>query len=616
VNYWTGSAWSSLGTITGTGWSNFTATTGLTSSTYTIQLKGALESSDLSQDSWNIDAVMLRTWDTTGGPHGHNWMIWSDGSNPDILAPWSWSFNFPDGLGYYEFYSIGKYGLNTETAPGTADASCRLRYQYTLTIGFVGSGSVEAAPAPPYYYNDPVTLTPMPTTGWSFDHWSGDDVTDLVDIGGGSWSITMDDDKSLTATFYEYGSITVIKDAVPDDLQIFSFTGGLGSFTLVDNGGTNSRTFTGLDAGTYTVTETVPSGWYLTDIDIDDPSSDSSFTLPSTTTLLDDGFEGSSSTWDDNWDSISHSWFRSSTRFSGSYSAGSDYDSEGAFTCDNLDASGATSIGISFWYQLDDTEDSDLTLSYYDGSNYDFIANIGGGTEYTWLHYSAVITDSQYFNTNFRIRFSSTLDSGENVWVDDVLITKEVVGKATIVLSVGEDVTVTFTNKLPQTITLRPDAVGTTTQLTRNGGSANWDQVNEETADDSTTYVYGTGDDSSQTDTYNVPDQSLTGTITNVRIYIRAFENYDRDDVYAWTAIRIGTGSIEYGTEIGTTTSWTNYYTAYATKTGNLGSGSWTWADIDDLQIGVGLQSHYSSGSSTWRYAECTQVWAEVTYIP
>ncbi|DAC72004.1 MAG TPA: hypothetical protein DSN98_07500, partial [Thermoplasmata archaeon] len=37
VNYWTGSAWSLLGTITSTGWSNFTAT-GLSSSPYTIQL--------------------------------------------------------------------------------------------------------------------------------------------------------------------------------------------------------------------------------------------------------------------------------------------------------------------------------------------------------------------------------------------------------------------------------------------------------------------------------------------------------------------------------------------------------------------------------------------------
>jgi len=63
VNYWTGSAWSSLETITGAGWANVTAT-GLTSSTYTIQLKGAIESSDSSQDTWTIDAIFLHLWTT------------------------------------------------------------------------------------------------------------------------------------------------------------------------------------------------------------------------------------------------------------------------------------------------------------------------------------------------------------------------------------------------------------------------------------------------------------------------------------------------------------------------------------------------------------------------
>jgi hypothetical protein len=129
VKYWTGLTWSSLGTITGTGWSNFTATD-LTSSTYTIQLKGASESGDASRDSWAIDAIMLHTWDTShGGLHGHDWMIWSGTGNPDNSSPWSWSFNFPDGYGYYEFYSIGKdigyCGGDIESAPVSADARCR-----------------------------------------------------------------------------------------------------------------------------------------------------------------------------------------------------------------------------------------------------------------------------------------------------------------------------------------------------------------------------------------------------------------------------------------------------------------------------------------------------------
>ena len=76
-------------------------------------------------------------------------------------------------------------------------------------------------------------------------------------------------------------------------------------------------------------------------------------------------------------------------------------------------------------------------------------------------------------------------------------------------------------------------------------------------------------------------------------------ETETRNDVYAWTAIRIGGGSMQYGTQIDTTTSWANYYTDYATKTGNLGSGAWTWTDINNIQIGVGLQPSFGS-SDRW----------------
>jgi uncharacterized protein (DUF427 family) len=123
VYYWTGSTWSQLGTITNLGWSNFTAV-GLTSSTYTIRLLGDSESGDSTQDIWNIDVIMLHTWNITGGSHGHNWIPWIDSNNPDTSSPWSWSFNFPDGLGYYEFYSIGKHNGVIEETPMTADASC------------------------------------------------------------------------------------------------------------------------------------------------------------------------------------------------------------------------------------------------------------------------------------------------------------------------------------------------------------------------------------------------------------------------------------------------------------------------------------------------------------
>ena len=48
----------------------------------------------------------------------------------DDVSPWSWSFNFQNGIGYYEFYSIGKKsGLSDESPPSSADARCNYRNQ-------------------------------------------------------------------------------------------------------------------------------------------------------------------------------------------------------------------------------------------------------------------------------------------------------------------------------------------------------------------------------------------------------------------------------------------------------------------------------------------------------
>ncbi len=65
------------------------------------------------------------------------------------------------------------------------------------------------------------------------------------------------------------GSITVIKDAQPNDPQDFSFTTtgtGLSSFSLDDDSDStlsNTKIFTGLDAGSYSVAETLEAGWTL-----------------------------------------------------------------------------------------------------------------------------------------------------------------------------------------------------------------------------------------------------------------------------------------------------------------------------------------------------------------
>ena len=66
---------------------------------------------------------------------------------------------------------------------------------YTLTVNTVGSGSVTRSNPGPYHLGDVVNLTPVPVAGWSFSSWSG------ACTGSGACSVTMDADKTVTATF-------------------------------------------------------------------------------------------------------------------------------------------------------------------------------------------------------------------------------------------------------------------------------------------------------------------------------------------------------------------------------------------------------------------------------
>ncbi|MHB1086597.1 MAG: calcium-binding protein, partial [Minisyncoccota bacterium] len=99
---------------------------------------------------------------------------------------------------------------------------------------------------------------------------------DFCDAGSGSNTLT-----NCEVTGGTEG-IIIAKEATPEGSQSFSFTGGLGSFSLVDDGVTSNYSFFNPSNATYTVEETVPSGWDLTSISCWDPSN-------GTTTDLEDG---------------------------------------------------------------------------------------------------------------------------------------------------------------------------------------------------------------------------------------------------------------------------------------------------------------------------------------
>jgi hypothetical protein len=93
-----------------------------------------------------------------------------------------------------------------------------------------------------------------------------------------SGSIALGETKTCTITNEEKtAKLTIVKDAQPNDLIDFSFNGGqvLGSFLLDDDAGVadkglngdvdrdQSKTFTNLNTGSYTVTETEPNAFWV-----------------------------------------------------------------------------------------------------------------------------------------------------------------------------------------------------------------------------------------------------------------------------------------------------------------------------------------------------------------
>jgi hypothetical protein len=141
-------------------------------------------------------------------------------------------------------------------------------------------------------------------------------------------------------------------------------------------------------------------------------------------TMLDDNFESDFSLWTDN--GITDWTLATDQYVSATHSAYAGSASTNLYS-DNLDMSDATMINVTFSYRINAIDANDnINIYYYDGADYDLIDEIGDDAEATWLTFSQVTTDSQYFDNGFHIYFdSSSIDTNENIWIDNVLIIKE-----------------------------------------------------------------------------------------------------------------------------------------------------------------------------------------------
>lgn len=151
--------------------------------------------------------------------------------------------------------------------------------------------------------------------------------------------------------------------------------------------------------------------------------------------------------------------------------------------------------------------------------------------------------------------------------------------------------------------TLRPNAAGDITELTPHGAVNNWQCVDEAVPDEDTTYVDIEDDD--KKDLYNLPAHSGSGTINKITVYQRSKEA--APEAVSYSVIKIG-GIIHYGDLKAMTTSYQTFNHEWAINPTT--SVAWTWADIDNLQIGVRLDVI----SGTHNFGYCTQVYVEVDY--
>jgi hypothetical protein len=155
---------------------------------------------------------------------------------------------------------------------------------------------------------------------------------------------------------------------------------------------------------------------------------------------------------------------------------------------------------------------------------------------------------------------------------------------------------------------LRPNAVGTTTNLQRNTGSNNYEMVDDVSPDGDTTRVYRSSD-GTRVDAYGIPDAALdVRPIESVTVHIVVAMDSSASGS-AKEVIRIG-GNNYYGNTESLTTSYVDKYYTWTTNPSTVNL-AWTWADIDALESGVELTR--SGGSNS---VKCTQVWVEVIYTP
>jgi hypothetical protein len=167
--------------------------------------------------------------------------------------------------------------------------------------------------------------------------------------------------------------------------------------------------------------------------------------------------------------------------------------------------------------------------------------------------------------------------------------------------------------RVPVSRTLYPSGNGSLVQCSRYPGSgeSNWQNINEITADEDSTYNYQTADWT--VDLYTLTSISAfssysSGTLAWVQVLMRSRSEVTPTAANAKNHIR--TGGVEFdGTAVSTGITYANY-----SSTWNINphtSNAWTWADIGTLQAGINIQR----AKTGFKYTRVTRVWTVIRFI-
>jgi len=431
VRYFNGTSWTTVATyVAGTDFVNgqfYHETVWINESDYTfpsnMQIRFQCDASFDTDDIY-IDEIYVNATTTIGD--STDWAIWPDSANPDGTYPWNWSFDFSDGIGYYEFYSIGnKSGSPNETAPESADAKCYYNPNPAPIIELIspanGSINVNLTPTCQIQAND--GNGDLLTVYW-YENTTGPWVlrqtnSSVIANSTVNWTYTQADGNGIT-----YWWKVAVNDSVSNTSAIYYFTTESLN-TSVDLISPYTATYS-----PFNISATGSSD--LDNVTLYYRWSENNFTW---IILTYDDFEGAVFDWGNYTDGGADCLEYTGGIFAHQGSNAADIQDntgiESSFyytTGIDVDSPGYKYIRVDFWFRAEGMENGeDFWVRYFNGTSWTTVATYVAGTDFVngqFYHETVWINESDYpFPDNMNIRFQCDASANaDDIYIDEIYV--------------------------------------------------------------------------------------------------------------------------------------------------------------------------------------------------